>query len=165
MPTATPSIACSGLATPSRLEQNRSRLLALFVEHGYGQVSLRTVAAELQLTVGTLYHHCSGKEDLLFELLEEHYIALLSLFYSHKKNAGGMRSVPGVLEALLRLHKHNPLYFQLASRERHCLRGSHRLRIDDLRNQIQSSLIELLSSTWKVPTEQILGGPALSVFE
>ncbi len=140
-------------------------MLELFATKGYGQVSLRKVAAELELTVGTLYHHCSGKEDLLFEFLEEHYLAMLKLFRPARKSPSVRYSLNGVLDGLIQLFERNPLYFQLAVRDRHCLHGAHCDRIDDLRGQIAAGLAETLQDTWKVQEHQVFRGSALAIFE
>ena len=41
-----------------------------FLEHGFESASMRRIAAEVGLTVGALYRHFSGKEDMFSALVE-----------------------------------------------------------------------------------------------
>ena len=60
-----------------RHQQIREVALALFVKQGYGNVSLRQLAAPLGLRAGSLYHHLESKQALLFDLISEHLQNLL----------------------------------------------------------------------------------------
>jgi AcrR family transcriptional regulator len=52
--------------------------LRLIFEHGYEAMSLRHLAAEVGIQVGSLYNHISTKQDLLFGLLRTHMEDLLA---------------------------------------------------------------------------------------
>jgi AcrR family transcriptional regulator len=56
----------------ANFEERRDRAMALFAEKGFGQVSMRELAAH-GLTAGSLYHHFPSKQDLLYDLIEELY--------------------------------------------------------------------------------------------
>ena len=47
----------------------REAAATLFYEHGYEATSLRTVASEVGIQVGSLYNHISGKEELLTDIM------------------------------------------------------------------------------------------------
>ncbi|TQC45774.1 TetR/AcrR family transcriptional regulator [Rhodococcus sp. WS4] len=47
----------------------REAAAKLFYEHGYEATSLRTVASEVGIQVGSLYNHISGKEELLTDIM------------------------------------------------------------------------------------------------
>ncbi|WP_241032201.1 TetR/AcrR family transcriptional regulator [Rhodococcus pseudokoreensis] len=47
----------------------REAAASLFYEHGYEATSLRTVASEVGIQVGSLYNHISGKEELLTDIM------------------------------------------------------------------------------------------------
>ncbi|MFC9839213.1 TetR/AcrR family transcriptional regulator [Rhodococcus sp. NPDC127530] len=47
----------------------REAAARLFYEHGYEATSLRTVASEVGIQVGSLYNHISGKEELLTDIM------------------------------------------------------------------------------------------------
>ncbi|MFD6064927.1 TetR/AcrR family transcriptional regulator [Rhodococcus wratislaviensis] len=47
----------------------REAAARLFYEHGYEATSLRTVASEVGIQVGSLYNHISGKEELPTDIM------------------------------------------------------------------------------------------------
>ncbi|MGA9253971.1 MAG: TetR/AcrR family transcriptional regulator [Roseobacter sp.] len=49
----------------------------LFSQHGYAAVSMRQIAAEIGVQVGTLYNHTADKQTLLFDLMHDHMALLL----------------------------------------------------------------------------------------
>ncbi|MBS7691920.1 TetR family transcriptional regulator [Pseudomonas lalucatii] len=65
----------SALAEPH--SQVRDTALCLFAEQGFQKVSLRKLASALSMQAGSLYNHISSKQDLLFELIDEHETDLL----------------------------------------------------------------------------------------
>lgn len=69
---ATPDVI---LAAPHL--QVRNIALTLFAEQGYQSVSLRKLASALGIQAGSLYNHIACKQDLLFELIDEHDSDLL----------------------------------------------------------------------------------------
>jgi AcrR family transcriptional regulator len=62
---------------PKTLEAIRKAGLRLIFEHGYAAMSLRDLAAEVGIQVGSLYNHISTKQELLFELVQDHVNELL----------------------------------------------------------------------------------------
>jgi AcrR family transcriptional regulator len=62
---------------PKTLEAIRKAGLRLIFEHGYAAMSLRHLAAEVGIQVGSLYNHISTKQELLFELVQDHVNDLL----------------------------------------------------------------------------------------
>lgn len=50
-------------------EAIRDAAAELFFQHGYNATSLRAIAAEVGIQVGSLYNHISGKEELLADLM------------------------------------------------------------------------------------------------
>jgi AcrR family transcriptional regulator len=62
---------------PKTLEAIRKAGLRLIYEHGYEAMSLRQLAAEVGIQPGSLYNHINTKQDLLFDLVQEHVKELL----------------------------------------------------------------------------------------
>ncbi len=62
---------------PKTTEAIRKAGLKLIYRHGYEAMSLRQLAAEVGIQVGSLYNHISTKQDLLFDLIRAHMEALL----------------------------------------------------------------------------------------
>lgn len=59
------------------MEAIRKAGLRLIFEHGYAAMSLRQLAAEVGIQPGSLYNHISTKQDLLFDLVQDHMKTLL----------------------------------------------------------------------------------------
>lgn len=59
------------------MEAIRKAGLRLIFEHGYAAMSLRQLAAEVGIQPGSLYNHISTKQDLLFDLVQDHMNTLL----------------------------------------------------------------------------------------
>src|SRR5438477_7422819 len=62
---------------PKTMEANRKAGLRLIFEHGYEAMSLRQLAAEVGIQAGSLYNHISTKQELLFDLIQDHINELL----------------------------------------------------------------------------------------
>lgn len=62
---------------PKTMEAIRKAGLRLIFEHGYAAMSLRQLAAEVGIQVGSLYNHISTKQELLFDLVQDHMNELL----------------------------------------------------------------------------------------
>lgn len=147
----------------SRFERNRDKALALFASKGFGQVSLRELASHLGLATGSLYHHCSSKEELLFMFIEEHYEELLAV----TSRGIAHRASPGYLgwlaTALIELHREQPLRFRLATKERQCLTPAHQQRIDELQLRCQELWLREVGFAAELPpSHRKAAGEALS---
>src|SRR5438132_9983947 len=62
---------------PKTMEAIRKAGLRLIFEHGYAAMSLRQLAAEVGIQAGSLYNHISTKQELLFDLIQDHINELL----------------------------------------------------------------------------------------
>ncbi|WP_249159227.1 TetR/AcrR family transcriptional regulator [Bradyrhizobium tropiciagri] len=62
---------------PKTLEAIRKAGVRLIYEHGYEAMSLRQLAAEVGIQAGSLYNHISTKQELLFDLVQDHINDLL----------------------------------------------------------------------------------------
>ncbi len=62
---------------PKTMEAIRKAGLRLIFEHGYAAMSLRQLAAEVGIQAGSLYNHISTKQELLFDLVQDHINELL----------------------------------------------------------------------------------------
>jgi AcrR family transcriptional regulator len=59
-----------------RGRETKHRILAtasqVFARKGYGQATVEDIANEAEISIGALYHHFSGKEEIFQALLENH---------------------------------------------------------------------------------------------
>lgn len=62
---------------PKTLEAIRKAGVRLIFEKGYEAMSLRQLAAEVGIQAGSLYNHISTKQELLFDLVQDHINDLL----------------------------------------------------------------------------------------
>src|SRR2546430_9333896 len=74
---AGPMARTIGSHGPTTMEAIRKAGLRLIFEHGYAAMSLRQLAAEVGIQSGSLYNHISTKQELLFELVQDHVNELL----------------------------------------------------------------------------------------
>ena len=63
---------------PKTMEAIRQAGLRLIHRHGYEAMTLRQLAAEVGLQVGSLYNHINNKQDFLFDLVTSHMETLLA---------------------------------------------------------------------------------------
>ena len=90
---------------PKTLEAIRKAGVRLIFEHGYAAMSLRQLAAEVGIQSGSLYNHISTKQQLLFDLVQDHINELLrqlDLALQGKERPGGKAP------RLCRLPRHLP---------------------------------------------------------
>jgi AcrR family transcriptional regulator len=156
---------CTGRigSVASRFELNREKALELFACKGFGQVSLRELASHLGLAAGSLYHHCSSKEELLFEFIEEYYEGVLAVSSRLAGRGASRERLRRLVAALIELHKDQPLRFRLATKERHCLTPAHQQRIDELQQRCQEHwLREVGLGSNLSPSRRMAAGDALS---
>ncbi|UVJ46098.1 TetR/AcrR family transcriptional regulator [Pseudomonas sp. LS1212] len=130
----------------SRYEESRDKALELFALKGFGQVSMRELAAHLGLTAGSLYHHFPSKQHLLFDLIEELHEELLATLTLGSKRLRATENPLGVLiRAHWNLHRERPLQFRLAERDLCCLTDTQQQQIINLREQYERQLLQLIA--------------------
>lgn len=56
----------------------------LFARHGYAAVSMRQLASEIGVQVGTIYNYTKDKQTLLFAIMSDHMSELLTALKSHE---------------------------------------------------------------------------------
>ncbi|WXL25970.1 TetR/AcrR family transcriptional regulator [Ectopseudomonas mendocina] len=152
----------------SRFEHNRKVALQLFASQGFAQVSLRKLATHMGMSTAALYSHCSSKEELLFDALEEHYENILTIVSRPLRNNGLPRQrLQQISRAIAELYQHGPWLFQLANRERHCLGQAHRQQIEQLRQLIGLHMQQLYAKLLDEPKRcsPAIGQLALNLLE
>ncbi|WP_313393183.1 TetR family transcriptional regulator [Pseudomonas sp.] len=133
-------------------EERRDRALALFAEKGFGQVSMRELAAHVGLTPGSLYHHFPSKQDLLFDLIEELYEELqATLELGRRAMARGGSALSCLIAAHWQLHAERPLQFRLAERDFCCLSEAQQDQLTALRKRYETGLLRLIAPGAKMP--------------
>ena len=136
-------------------EDRRDKALELFAAKGFGQVSMRELAAHVGLTAGSLYHHFPSKQHLLFDLIEELFEELLATLHPPARGKAAAVRLSDVIGAHWALHAERSLQFRLAERDLCCLSDEQQAHIAQMRRQYESRLLELIA-----PATPLVG-PAL----
>ena len=132
---------------PKTMEAIRKAGLKLIFEHGYEAMSLRQLASEVGIQVGSLYNHISTKEDLLYDLIKVHMDELFAQFDQIRSEMEGQGPVER-LKAFIAFHV---TYHILRKREvfigyseLRSLEPNHYEEIVALRRQYERHLIQIL---------------------
>lgn len=116
-------------------ERLRQAALELFSRDGYHGVSLRRLASVVGLLPGSLYHHFEGKQDLLFELIEDYELEILQLFKDAGRGGRVALTPLDLLEDYLLLVQRQWSSAQVAQHECRHLNPRQQARIGVLRRQ------------------------------
>src|SRR6478752_4966354 len=100
-----------------RFTNTRERIeraaIQLFVEKGVAATSVRDVARIVDISEGALYRHFAGKDELVWEIFERHYVAFASRLESL---AAAETTARGKLAAMIRgfcqAHDEDPALFR-----------------------------------------------------
>ncbi|MGF6593850.1 TetR/AcrR family transcriptional regulator [Pseudomonas sp. 2835] len=136
----------------ANFEERRDKALELFAEKGFGQVSMRELAAHLGLTAGSLYHHFPSKQHLLFDLIEELFEELLATLHPPRRETTALAAV---IRAHWALHAERPLQFRLAERDLCCLNEDQQEQIAALRGQYERQLLQLITGKNVLPAASL----------
>ncbi|MGG7599084.1 TetR/AcrR family transcriptional regulator [Pseudomonas sp. WC1] len=140
----------------ANFEERRDRAMALFAEKGFGQVSMRELAAHVGLTAGSLYHHFPSKQDLLYDLIEELYEELqATLNQGRRARAQGKPVLACLIAAHWQLHGERPLQFRLAERDFCCLSEDQQARLAALRERYETGLLRLIAPQARLAGETL----------
>lgn len=132
---------------PKTMEAIRKAGLQLIYEHGYEAMSLRQLASEVGIQVGSLYNHITTKEDLLYDLIKVHMDDLFQQFDDIRASVHDQ----GPLERMRAFIAFHVTYHILRKREvfigvseLRSLAPNHYEEIVALRRQYERHLIDIL---------------------
>lgn len=132
---------------PKTMEAIRKAGLKLIYEHGFEAMSLRQLASEVGIQVGSLYNHITTKEDLLYDLIKVH---MDELFRQHDEIRAQVRD-KGPVERIKAFIAFHVTYHILRKREvfigaseLRSLEPNHYEEIVAMRRQYERHLIEIL---------------------
>ncbi|CAA7618446.1 Transcriptional regulator [Candidatus Terasakiella magnetica] len=132
---------------PKTMEAIRKAGLKLIYEHGYEAMSLRQLASEVGIQVGSLYNHISTKQDLLYDLIKVH---MDELFRQFDEVLTGVQDL-GPVERLKAFIAFHVTYHIVRKREvfigyseLRSLEPNHYEEIVSLRRQYERRLLDIL---------------------
>nr|WP_179282795.1 TetR/AcrR family transcriptional regulator [Rhodococcus sp. 15-1154-1] len=158
MPTEAPKSKDARQARPSRRARGKSRGPAgttsdaiylaaedLFFKHGYGGTSLRDIADEVGIQVGSLYNHITSKESMLFAIMESSIQGVLSAVAEATADIDEpTERLRAFMKATIVFYGSNARKAFIGSTEMRSLPDSYRAEIQALRDSYEAQLVEIL---------------------
>ena len=134
-------------APPDRAQQVRDAALSLFVQQGFGNVSLRHLGKHVGVQAGSLYQHVESKQALLFELIEEHLEGLVETVVQRTaKAATTLDKLKVFVRTHLEFQQRQQECAQLLGLELRSLDPAHKARIKPLLTRYRDSLSHIISA-------------------
>ena len=143
---AVPSTRSDAAPKTSTADLIRSAAIDLFFEHGYEATSLRAIAGEVGIQVGSLYNHLTSKESLLYSIMSKIIEDLLSDLDSRLEAVEG--SVERLREGIavhVFFHTARSREVFIGNSELRSLTPAHRRKVVKLRDQYESRFIDIVS--------------------
>ena len=120
----------------------------LFHRQGYNATSLRQIADEVGLQVGSLYNHMRSKEQLLFEIMRDVMVELIE--YTEERMAAArddtLERLVAFLQASIHFHATRQKQTFIGNSELRGLSPEHRDEIVALRDRYETLLRETLQA-------------------
>ncbi len=124
-----------------RVEQVLECATRLFTERGYEAASIRDLAAELEIRPSSLYHHFSGKQQILFTICHGLQRDFNADVLPHLLAAG---TPDGAIRAGVRRHivfsQHRKGEVLVTTRERRSLPPEQQARVNALRREYRDAV-------------------------
>ena len=98
--------------------------LDLFISHGYGQTSIRNIAARVEYSPGAIYGYFASKDEIFYTLAEEGLRDLGARELADTPSADAIDDVRASAWRLYEFSKDQPQYFALVFLDRHVPRVS-----------------------------------------
>ena len=96
--------------TRDRIEQ---AAVALFVEKGVAETTVKDIARAVGLSEGALYRHFDSKDELVWKAFERHYVAFAATLQSLAQSEPTARGkVAAMIRGFCRSHDENPTLFK-----------------------------------------------------
>ena len=116
----------------------------LFARHGYAAVSMRQLASDVGVQVGTIYNYTKDKQALLFAIMSEHMTELLQAWSREGQSAAPIDQLSQFLNFHLDYHlaRRNAVF--IAYMELRNLDAANFAEIETLRRQYEDALEQIL---------------------
>lgn len=143
--------------TAPLVRQAATRLIA---RHGYAAVSMRQIAAEINMRAGALYLYTPDKQTLLFDLMREHMEDLLGAWSAVRVDGDAMTRLEQFCRFHIRYHLERPDLVFIAYMELRNLEPQNFEVIEGLRREYEAELTAILrdgnmSGEFKLPDARL----------
>ena len=123
----------------------RSAAIRLFNEHGYEATSLRSIASEVGIQVGSLYNHLSSKESLLYSIMSEVMRDLLTTLDDALEGVGdSMLRLRTAIRVHVLFHADRADEVFIGNSELRSLTPEHREAVVRLRDEYEGRFLEII---------------------
>ena len=130
---------------PSTAELIRSSAIDLFFEHGYEATSLRAIAGEVGIQVGSLYNHLTSKESLLYSIMSTIMEDLLREFDSRLAVVtDSVERLRAAIEVHVFFHTARAREVFIGNSELRSLTAAHRRKVVKLRDQYEERFVDII---------------------
>ena len=130
---------------PSTAELIRSSAIDLFFEHGYEATSLRAIAGEVGIQVGSLYNHLSSKESLLYSIMSTIMEDLLREFDARLAVVtDSVERLRAAIEVHVFFHTARAREVFIGNSELRSLTAAHRRKVVRLRDQYEERFVDII---------------------
>lgn len=134
-----------GSSGPKTLAAIRKAGLQLIYAEGYEAMSLRRLAGKVGLQPGSLYNHIATKQDLLFDLIHNHMVALLARVDTELDGIDDpLERLRAFIAFHLSYHIERKREVFIGSAELRSLKPANRRRIVALRRTYEDLLCDIL---------------------
>ena len=127
--------------TGPKVQQAALRLIA---QHGFAAVSMRQIAAEVGVQAGALYNYTSDKQTLLFTLMRDHMMDLLSAWKEEPKSGDPITRLEHFTRFHIRFHLPRADQVFVAYMELRNLTPENFAEVENLRRQYEDELETIL---------------------
>jgi TetR/AcrR family transcriptional regulator, cholesterol catabolism regulator len=130
---------------PPTADLIRSSAIDLFFEHGYEATSLRAIAGEVGIQVGSLYNHLTSKENLLYSIMSTIMEDLLREFDTRLASAtDSVERLRAAIEVHVFFHTARAREVFIGNSELRSLTPAHRRKVVKLRDQYEERFVDII---------------------
>ena len=122
----------------------RKAALMLFAKYGYAAVSMRRIASQVGLQVGALYRYTPDKQSLLFDLLKDHMIRVISTWEGERIESEPGKMLKEFTKFHIRFHIRRPESVIISYNELRNLSSLNYEKINIMRRSYEVSLEKIL---------------------
>ena len=116
----------------------------LFAKYGYAAVSMRRIASQVGLQVGALYRYTPDKQSLLFDLLKDHMIRVISTWEEECIESEPEKMLKEFTKFHIRFHIRRPELVIISYNELRNLSSLNYKKINMMRTSYEVSLEKIL---------------------
>lgn len=118
----------------------------LFAEKGYGDTTMRLLAKESGVGLGTIFKHFPDKPSLLVEAYQSDLGGIVTKAFKTIPESGIKKQLLHVTRYLYRFYAANPAFSRTLIKESLFLSGTHGKILDEQLNTFLKTISELISS-------------------